>query len=840
MGAPSIKTGLNTFQPVTISRSPNGELIITNGIDTPLRWDFLTASAETLGIAAPTVAPTLTDNTAAGNVSASLVYYGAYRYIDRDGVPSNLSVPTKLTTSAAGNHQIIYGSLTIPSDARPAKIQLFRTTGGEATVYYHDTTLAMGGTVGSITNSGGFCKITMLVPHPLPVGAIITISGSSVGGYNTSHAVTAVNSAQQFVTGVAYSADAATSTWVLTGFSASARADASMSSGGGNISTSATSGGSVKYTTDVGHGLVVGQKVTITDHDVIAYNTSHQTVTSCPTSTSFVTDATYTSNGSGGTWTHELDWLLPITNPDGSLNANRFGQPPNFKACSATYQDRMFYGVDVEYNVGTITTSNGSTTVTGSGTSWTSAMAGRTLYVIGESASYTIKSASASSITLTSIFTGTGAAGQSYAIRPPQSELNQLYFSETLEPESVPDSNVVRIQNSTGEDDELVGMMPSARCIYLLQRRHVYRLSFIAQPAIDVSIKLMSSRGCVNNRAWVLVEDVPYIMDFYGIYRINGDSSIQPVSGSIQDMFRDGTIDFTMSKWFFAQKDPVLEIVRFYYCVSGDTRPKHAIAINYRTGTVWTEDYPWELGGSALISISSRVRQLVGGQNETIYKTGQGTFDGIAGTGTLRGTVTSASHNTISDTTATFPTDAATGYTTVAIVAGTGKDQMRVVSARTSATQLTLSSDWTTIPDTTSVYQIGAIPYTWQSGILPLAENDRETQRGIRMVADPTASAATIDMRCVYNHDTGAREYRVAKGYGDGVQTYASDPSAVVDLLKTRSDKQDATGLWCWDFPGRTDDRSPGGDRWVSIQLTGFQGSNAIQVRAIELRGVTN
>lgn len=840
MGAPAITSALNTFQPVCISRSPNGELLITNGINGPLRWDFLTSTAEDLGIAGPTNGPTLTDSTSAGSVSASLQYLACYRYQDRDSTPSNLSIITKLTTSASANHQITYGSIAQSSQTRPDRVELFRTTGGEATVFYHDTTIALAGSVATVTNSGGFCKFLMATPHRLPVGAVLTVSGTSVSGYNTTHTVTGTLDSVTFITSVSYSSNATGGSWVATGYASSQRSDTSLSSGGGNISSSTSSTTNVQYTTDVAHGLVVGQLVFIADHSINNYNTLHQTVIAAPTATTFVTDATYTSGGSGGTWTHELDWILPLTNPDGTINANRFTPPPNFKACSANFQDRIFYGVDVEYNVGTIAVTNDGTskTVTGTGTLWTSQMAGRVLYIVGDTKSYKIKSvASSTSLTLTEIYQGSTGSGKSYAIRPPQSELNQLYFSETLEPESVPDTNTIRIQNSTGEDDELVGMMPSSRSLYLLQRRHIYRLNFVAQPAIDVSVKLLASRGCVNNRAWCLVEDVPYVLDYYGIYRINSDSSISPVSGPIQDMFRDGVIDMTQAKWFFAQKDPVLEIVRFFYAESGETRPKHAVCINYRSGAIWTEDYVWELGGAVILPISSRVRMLVGGENETIYKTVQGTLDGTAGSGTTRGSVSSASTNTLSDLTATFPADVATGYASIAILSGTGKGQVRKITTRNSDHQVTVSTDWDTIPDTTSVYQIGAIEYQWRSNSFRLAESDHESQRGVRLVAYPTAGASTMDVRCYYNADTDPRNYRQPGGFGDGVQIYPDDPSAVVDLKLTRSDKANATGFYAWDFPGRIDARSAGGDRWLAIELAGFQSADPIRVRSLEILG---
>jgi len=88
------------------------------------------------------------------------------------------------------------------------------------------------------------------------------------------------------------------------------------------------------------------------------------------------------------------------------------------------------------YSTGTITiaTSGSTSTVTGSGTTFTSAMVGKVLRVRGESMEYTIASyASATSITLTEKYlnpdngTNTLSTGTSYDIDPPGNSLLDLY-----------------------------------------------------------------------------------------------------------------------------------------------------------------------------------------------------------------------------------------------------------------------------------------------------------------------------------------------------------------------------------------------------------------------------
>lgn len=848
-GSTSYKSGLNVFQPLCYTRTPNGDLIAVNGVDRGLFWDFATTYTESLGIDKPTTAPTLADDTGGGSVTASGTYYGYYRYLDKRDWKSSLSPSTKLATSAAANHRIDWSALVVPSDIRPDRLQLIRNTSGQTATLYHVTTIGVGGAeLGTILTSetySGKVKFVTYQTHNLPVGAVVAVTGHVDAGasplYVTTHTVTRVLSATSFVTDINYSADGTLGNWTPTGFVDDSRSDSELNTGSGTISSSATDSGSVKYTTARPHGLIVGQYVTISDHSIIGYNSTTQRVASCLSSTEFTTDKAWSSNGTGGAWTHELEYSLPILNPDDSVSLNRFTPPPNYKAVVAMFQDRAFYAVDVEYNAGYVTVTAGSPTIAGGGgTAWTSTMAGRYFYKLGDDRKYKITAASSTSLTLESNYLGNTSVASQYVIRPADSELNQIYFSEVLEPESVVTSNTIKLQNNTGEEDELVGLMPSPSTLYALQKRHIYGINFFAQPTIDVAVRLLCSRGCVNNRSWVFVEDTPYLMDFHGVYRLSGETP-ESVSGPIQNIFRDGTIDFSMSKWFFASKDQTRELIFFHYCTSGQTRPKHAIVLNYRTGQIWLEDYPWELGGQAQAIISNRMRLLWGGESEVTYLSGQGTLDGTAGSGTVRGTATSTSSTSITDSAATLPSDIVGAP--VYIIEGTGKGQaVRFISVRNSGTQFTVSSAFATTPDTTSVYQIGGIAYNYKSGLFPLSgEHDakgREVDRSLRVVASPTTVAATLDARLFYNHDTSARTLRPGKNYGDGVQVLDSDTqSMVLDLKLSRSALANATGLWQWKLPGRIDDRSTGGDRWLALQLTGYQGAEAIAILGAELAG---
>lgn len=90
--------------------------------------------------------------------------------------------------------------------------------------------------------------------------------------------------------------------------------------------------------------------------------------------------------------------------------------------------------------------------------------------------------------------------------------------------------------------------------------------------------------------------------------------------------------------------------------------------------------------------------------------------DGYSTSSTCSGSVTSATSSTLTDTAASFPvTGTRLNGLKVEIVAGTGAGQKRWIDS-TSPTTLTIDKPWTTIPDTTSRYTVGAIDWQAVSG----------------------------------------------------------------------------------------------------------------------------
>lgn len=256
---------------------------------------------------------------------------------------------------------------------------------------------------------------------------------------------------------------------------------------------------------------------------------------------------------------------LPITLPNGQPNARRFTPPPQNKRAVAIFQDRAWYGVDVP---------------------------GRTYSG------------------------GTDAAA---------AEPNALYFSEADEPESVPETNQIIIQENVKGQDRITAMMPFGGGMVVFQERHCYRLSFVSQPLIDASITLIAQRGCLNQRCWDVHDNVAYVVDHGGMYALDGSNAV-PLSDPIETFWSDNIIHFASSRWFFVRVDPVTRIVRFFHSVSAGY-PDRALCFHPITKAWWVEQYAQTFAGMECLSTGGRQQLVAGGQAGALLKFDSGSSD---------------------------------------------------------------------------------------------------------------------------------------------------------------------------------------------------------------------
>lgn len=220
-----------------------------------------------------------------------------------------------------------------------------------------------------------------------------------------------------------------------------------------------------------------------------------------------------------------------------------------------------------------------------------------------------------------------------YAVDTSGAKPNALYYSEVDEPESVPASNELVVQENVPDSDAIAALVPFGSSLLIAQRRHLYRLSYVAQPLFDATIQLVSYRGIINSRCWDVYAGVAFIADDYGLYAFDGAQE-KALSGLIDDYWRDGVIDFTKSKYFYVKVHPQERVVRFFYCRSGDSAyPKRALCYSLATEAWWEEEYAQSLPHACAVEISGQQRVLHGGEAGAFLRPG-GLVDSTTAGGT--------------------------------------------------------------------------------------------------------------------------------------------------------------------------------------------------------------
>ena len=523
-------------------------------------------------------------------------------------------------------------------------------------------------------------------------------------------------------------------------------------------------------------------------------------------------------------------------NADGTPDASRFTPPPNFMSVVTLFQDRMVYCRGEKYSTGTVTT-NGSTTVTGSGTAWTSAMAGRYIEISGEPAPLLISAASATSIT-TSTAATTSAAGKTYVVYPDPTYRRKLLYSEQDEPESVPLTNTITLQENTGDDDEITGAHQYGANLFITTDRHKYRVRWAEQPTLDGIASLIDDRGACNHWCWDVFENVAYVMDDAGAYVFTPDGGSTPISGPIQNLWDANSgerLDFSKKEKWFVQADRPNEKIHFFVCFTTDSGdyPQRRLTYNIRSQTWNPMEYTQQFGGACYWFSSGKTRVVAGGSNDQLMLLDEGTTEGVIAH--VRGSPTSATSTVLTDSGASFPAGIVGAQIT--IIDGTGKGQKRIITARSSTTITTAA--WTTTPNTTSVYLVGGLEYQWRSKRLEFIPNPTENARCVRIAFLPTSGAFWADLRLRFNNDTSPITFERSQNMGDGVvieETNKTD--AKVHFQQAYSALENAVGFAQFDFSGRLHG-SAHTDHWVAIDLRGYQGDDAVEIHGIDIQGVS-
>jgi hypothetical protein len=531
---------------------------------------------------------------------------------------------------------------------------------------------------------------------------------------------------------------------------------------------------------------------------------------------------------------------VALFSTDGVSLADKFGEPPDDKPVVVFYSNRLFFLGESLYSEGHVAVTYGSTTVTGVGTSWTEAMAGRLLYMPTEPRSYEIDSVdeSAQTLTLTEIFEGATNLFRTYTIRPTPDRRLQVQYSEAGQFEAVPTSNALDVGSSEDLEEENLAGFAAQSYLFIAQRRHIYRMTFLDNPQEDGGVFLSARRGTVNNRCWVNVDGWTYLLDDRGVYRFDGSDNTEDLSAPVHDLLfldkQDGElrINWKASKLFFVNHDRTSSTIRWFVAFSGNYRPRHALCFNYQIPQWWIEEFPWPVGCGTEVKASTP-HPLVVGTARKVFAMNQGTLDVTnAQGGPTRLSVASATLDSLSlDATAVLPSSGLVGAP-VAVVDGRGKRQSRTI-ASVSGNTLRVTLPWTVQPDSTSTVQIGGIGWRWRSGWVRWLFAEKQLTRRVTCSFRPVSGANEMDLRIYRDYsespDVAAETYPRTRSEESGIREEKNSPDREIDLSRT--------GGFSWlrlDESNDFDDTTPD---VVSIEFRGYSGTDRVKLFEAAIEG---
>jgi len=659
-----------TFQPaptwhvdarMSFCRTSGGELVISNGIDRPWKYngqDGTGVAADgpacALGIDPPTGSPFAA--TPGGGGATAGTYLIAYRFVDQFGNPSVLSPTAEIVAASGDKFEWTVGISTgLDSSPRVTKRQLFRTRADDANTFYLVTTLE--------DNSRLTYNDDTLSDDDLAEREALPLTAGSIGGAYQSGGIMVAN---RFVVPPTHKRVAIwhedRQFWMADGRYATGTLAFTLQTAAITAATNATP----IVVTSNGHGLENGQRVRITG--VLGNTAANGTwVVANKAANTFELQGS-AGNGaytSGGTWTR----------------------------------------IDAASIVGT------TTVITATMIGWeiflnTSSVVPFTIVTVTDETHFTVSPAPAATF-----------AGVSYAARPARTERNTVYFSEPEEPESVPQAqnNIMVQYTQADEDDEIIGgfAMPSA--LYALKTRHTYSIDYVRQGKVSAGSAPVAFRGAFNNscceQADVGGQVIAFLMDCYGMWSFAGQGS-NPVGAGFQNYWRDGLIDFSKSESFFITINRTTQAVRFFVVLTADggTYPKFCFCYSWTRDAWWTESRPWEIHGGGTFKENGRDTyfELPFGY-PMVYDDGYAS-DGIQTA--VRGTIASYTSGTgVLVSTASIFTAAMVGFP-VSVTSGNGEQQTGLITAYTNGTTVTVSSSFhsTSVPAAGDTFAIGGIP----------------------------------------------------------------------------------------------------------------------------------
>lgn len=440
-----------------------------------------------------------------------------------------------------------------------------------------------------------------------------------------------------------------------------------------------------------------------------------------------------------------------------------------------------------------------------------------------------------------------------YSVDSTNKRPNSLMFSETDEPESCPDINEIIIQQNLRSADYITALIPYAGALIACQSRHCHRLTYVAQPLIDVATFLIAYRGCASQRCWDLYEGIAYIMDEFGVYSLDPQGKVEPLTVGIDNVFCDH-IDWSKKKWFIVRADRKLNILRCAVSYYGDEGeyPTRQLCYSLDYKAWWMEVYPSTVISSTdFRDADGTVERMWGGSNKKVYRLGETLIDDA------EGAITDVMITSPGRGYKQPPEIKATGGSCASFSCSLDSDgQIAGIQIRQCGTGYDIDGGALEISAPEEGGEQAAAIYTTTTGECPVyysmlsgnmefttdTQNPKAESRNNRQVSviyKPTNKSSVLSLEAYYNGAKYPRSNVVTRDRGTGFVHSEEVPAAVLDMKATQAQSSEAHGVARAIFSGRTLDDMSGTDRHIAVGLSGKQDdSGQVTIHSVDVYGV--
>lgn len=428
-----------------------------------------------------------------------------------------------------------------------------------------------------------------------------------------------------------------------------------------------------------------------------------------------------------------------------------------------------------------------------------------------------------------------------YGVDTGGSEPNTIYYSEVDEPESVPDTNEIILQQNAKDADRLRALIPFGSTLLLMQERHSFSLTFAKSPILDAQVTPLAYRGCLNQRSWDIYGGVCYVLDQYGVYSITPAGQVEPISEAIDNLFRT-EIDFGKAAWTFVLVDAKTKTLRAFVPFKEDNPsgyPTRALCYSLDTKAWWVEKHPQRLSGGTQVRLSNGdFRCVYAGQSgplllgEGFADLGRGSVVSVslvnAGMGYRTppkvtatggsGALFQASINNEGSLTAIWILSPGHGYTSGSLSIEPPNDPNCTVPVQAQAVFTATDSTSDTPLYPTYRFKGGNAPYVTEADDPKAAS---VTPRDISLLYAPQPKSCEVSLRTYYNNAAAPRYNVAPRNRGLGFRNDTVDNAARHDMGASTVTNGVDTGIATVLFTGKTLADTQSGDRSVAVELVG-------------------